>query len=124
MLDKLMLLTNQCHVKSLSKPTVTKPKSQKYQGWAGLPFLKNHGMLSTVLILNNEMDNYFRFYPNLVVLYISPTSPPGPSVGILTLIISSRGPKYQIKRVMLGLTINNNSTLETWGGELELFMQF
>ena len=51
---------------------------------------------------------------------------PGPSVGILTLLIISRGPNYQIKSVMTGLTINNRSNcsiLKTFGGELELFLQ-
>ena len=45
---------------------------------------------------------------------------PVQSAGILTLIINSRGPNYQIKSVMSGLTINNHSILETSGGELEL----
>ena len=51
---------------------------------------------------------------------------PGPSVGILTLLIISRGPNYQIKSVMTGLTINNYSNysiLKTLGGKLELFLQ-
>ena len=49
---------------------------------------------------------------------------PGPSVGILTLIIISRGPDYHIKSVMTGLTVNNVSILKTSGEYLELFMQF
>ena len=49
---------------------------------------------------------------------------PGPSLGILTLLIISKGPNYQIKSVMTGLTINNYSILKTSGGELELFLQF
>jgi hypothetical protein len=43
---------------------------------------------------------------------------PGPSVGILTLLIISRGPNYQIKIVMTGLTINNYLILKKLGGEL------
>jgi hypothetical protein len=43
---------------------------------------------------------------------------PGPSLGILTLLIISRGPNYQIKSVMTGFTINNYSILKTLGGEL------
>ena len=53
-----------------------------------------------------------------------PTMTLGPSVGILTLIINSRGPNYQIKSVMTGLAINNYSIFKTSGGELKLFMQF
>ena len=49
---------------------------------------------------------------------------PGPSVGLLTLLINSRGPNYQIKSVMTELTIKNDSILNTSGVELELFMQF
>ena len=50
---------------------------------------------------------------------------PGPNVGILTLIINNRGPHYQIKSVMTGLTINNYySIFKTSVGELKLFMQF
>ena len=60
----------------------------------------------------------FRYY-----VYFPPAMTPGPSVGILTLLIISRGPNYQIKSVMTGLTINNYSILKTSGGELELFLQ-
>ena len=49
---------------------------------------------------------------------------PGPSLGILTLLIIIRGPNYPIKSVMTGLTINNYSILKTLGGELGLFLQF
>ena len=47
---------------------------------------------------------------------------PVPSVAILTLIINSRGPYYQIKSVMRGLTIHNYSIFKTSGGEIELFI--
>ena len=42
-----------------------------------------------------------------------PPMTPVQSAGILTLIINSRGPNYQIKSVMSGLTINNHSILKT-----------
>ena len=42
------------------------------QGWAWLPFSKYHGMFSTVPILNNEMLNYFRYYPIFMIVLISP----------------------------------------------------
>jgi hypothetical protein len=49
---------------------------------------------------------------------------PGQSLGILTLVIISKGPNYQIKSVMTGLTIDIYSILKTLGGELGLFLQF
>ena len=60
----------------------------------------------------------------LYYVYFPPPMSPGPSLGILTLLIISWGPNLKIKSVMTGLTINNYSKLKTLGGELGLFLQF
>ena len=48
------------------------------------------------------LSSLFRYY-----VYFPLPMTPGASVGILTLIIISRGPNYEIKSVMKGLAINN-----------------
>ena len=51
-----------------------------YQGWVSVPFLKNHGMFSTVPIPNNELIGYFRYYSNVVIKKNPPTNTPGRSL--------------------------------------------
>ena len=45
-----------------------------YQGWASVPFPKNHRMFSTVPIPNNELIGYFRYYSNFVIKKNPPTN--------------------------------------------------
>ena len=49
-----------------------KHETYSQQGWAWLPFSKNHGILSTVPNPKNEMVKYFRYYQHFVIMYISP----------------------------------------------------
>ena len=67
-------------------------------------------------MLNGRGGGDFRYYQNFVVMYFPHQSmTPGLSVGILTHIIKSRGPNYQIKSVMTVIIIN----IEFWAIEKE-----
>ena len=60
----------------------------------------------------------------LLLCIFSPTNDSWTKSRILTLLIISRGPNYQIKSVMTGLTINNYSILKYWVENYNYFCNF